>query len=226
MPHKHVAQPVRPKRAHAGERFGRRAVIDVPEHVESSPWLRRVRLVTAGAFVLAMEFSVVTGPFSLFEIQLAQASPLADRTGMVEIVPGPTDVYVQEFSFAEEAKIDLERGVMTASLPEIGADADPAPGSAKAYAKAQVAKRGWSDQDYVCLVKLWNRESKWNYKAHNRGSGAYGIPQALPGRKMASAGSDWKTNPETQIDWGLGYIAGRYDTPCGAWASSQSRGWY
>ena len=106
------------------------------------------------------------------------------------------------------------------SLPTVAAS------DVQQYAHAQVLKRGWSEADFTCLVKLWNRESHWNYKALNRGSGAYGIPQALPGSKMASAGSDWETNPDTQVDWGLGYIAGRYSTPCGAWNHSQSSGWY
>ncbi|GLW28511.1 lytic transglycosylase domain-containing protein [Actinoplanes regularis] len=73
---------------------------------------------------------------------------------------------------------------------------------------------------FACLNKLWNKESGWNYRAENRSSGAYGIPQSLPGSKMASFGSDWKTNPATQIKWGLDYIKKRYDTPCGAWAHS------
>jgi hypothetical protein len=73
---------------------------------------------------------------------------------------------------------------------------------------------------------LWNKESGWRVNAYNSGSGAYGIPQALPGSKMASAGADWQTNAATQIKWGLGYIKGRYGTPCGAWGHSQSVGWY
>lgn len=77
-----------------------------------------------------------------------------------------------------------------------------------------------------CLVNLWSRESGWSTTARNGSSGAYGIPQSLPGSKMASAGSDWRTNPATQIKWGLGYIKGRYGTPCGAWAHSQATGWY
>jgi hypothetical protein len=75
-------------------------------------------------------------------------------------------------------------------------------------------------------VSLWQKESGWNYQASNRSSGAYGIPQALPGSKMASAGADWQTNAGTQISWGLGYISSRYGNPCGAWAKSQSSGWY
>ena len=86
-----------------------------------------------------------------------------------------------------------------------------------------VLARGWSDAEFGCLVALWNRESGWRVNAYNAGSGAYGIPQALPGSKMASAGADWETNAATQISWGLGYIGGRYGTPCGAWAHSEAR---
>lgn len=108
----------------------------------------------------------------------------------------------------------------------VGTGNGTTPAGAKAIAKALVAERGWGDDQFQCLDKLWTRESHWNYKAQNASSGAYGIPQALPGSKMASVGSDWQTNPTTQITWGLGYIAGRYGNPCGAWAHSQSTGWY
>jgi uncharacterized protein YabE (DUF348 family) len=101
----------------------------------------------------------------------------------------------------------------------------PSPGSAKAIARKLVAARGWSDAQYDCLVILWNHESSWRVHASNP-SGAYGIPQALPGSKMASAGPDWQNNAETQIKWGLKYIAGRYQTPCGAWSNWQAQGWY
>lgn len=85
---------------------------------------------------------------------------------------------------------------------------------------------GFKIDQFPCLDKLWKRESGWNYKATNSGSGAFGIPQALPGSKMAKFGDDWQTNPATQIKWGLDYIEGRYDTPCGAWEHSQNTGWY
>jgi hypothetical protein len=85
---------------------------------------------------------------------------------------------------------------------------------------------GFKIDQFPCLDKLWKKESGWNYKASNSGSGAFGIPQALPGSKMAKFGDDWKTNPATQIKWGLDYIEGRYDTPCGAWGHSQDTGWY
>jgi murein DD-endopeptidase MepM/ murein hydrolase activator NlpD len=93
-------------------------------------------------------------------------------------------------------------------------------------ARVMVADRGWGSGQFGCLQSLWNRESGWNYRASNPSSGAYGIPQALPGSKMASAGADWRTNPVTQMTWGLDYIADRYGTPCGAWGHSESSGWY
>ncbi|MFG1699351.1 transglycosylase SLT domain-containing protein [Nonomuraea sp. NPDC049309] len=96
----------------------------------------------------------------------------------------------------------------------------------KSIARAMVAKRGWDTAQFRCLVRLWARESGWNHRAGNRYSGAYGIPQALPGHKMASSGRDWRTNPRTQIRWGLGYIKQRYKTPCRAWSHFQSHHWY
>ncbi len=110
-----------------------------------------------------------------------------------------------------------------ATAPMVGT---PDPGTAQAIAHDLVLAWGWDEQQFSCLVALWDRESHWNVYAHNTKSGAYGIPQALPGEKMASVAADWQTNPTTQITWGLGYIAGRYTDPCGAWTSSETRGWY
>ena len=102
----------------------------------------------------------------------------------------------------------------------------PEPGTAAAYAFEIIAKMGFGDDQYSCLVKLWNRESNWRHTARNRSSGAYGIPQSLPATKMASEGPDYLTNPETQIRWGVKYIKGRYGSPCGALAHSDKLGWY
>ncbi|MFZ2963678.1 MAG: lytic transglycosylase domain-containing protein [Rhodoglobus sp.] len=110
--------------------------------------------------------------------------------------------------------------------PAVPAAGIPDPGSAQAIAYAMLQSMGLGDDEFACLVALWDRESHWNVYAQNPTSGAYGIPQALPGAKMASAGADWQTSATTQITWGLGYIAGRYGTPCGAWAHSVDVGWY
>ncbi|MCO6006667.1 lytic transglycosylase domain-containing protein [Actinoallomurus purpureus] len=106
-----------------------------------------------------------------------------------------------------------------------GGDAVPA-GEAQTIARNMLSSFGWSpSSQFSCLVSLWNRESGWRVHAANA-SGAYGIPQALPGSKMSSAGPDWQNDATTQIKWGLGYIKSRYSTPCGAWGHSQSTGWY
>ena len=98
-------------------------------------------------------------------------------------------------------------------------------GTAQAYAAQLVAARGWAPSDFGCLVSLWSRESGWNTHAANP-SGAYGIPQALPGSKMGAGGGDWQNDPRVQIRWGLGYISGSYGSPCGAWAHSNAYNWY
>ena len=85
---------------------------------------------------------------------------------------------------------------------------------------------GFAEKEYKCLNQLWTKESNWNYKARNKNSGAHGIPQALPATKMNVVSTDWRTNPVTQIRWGLRYISIRYETPCKAWAKHKRSNWY
>jgi resuscitation-promoting factor RpfB len=101
----------------------------------------------------------------------------------------------------------------------------PDPGTAQSTALSLLPSYGFATSQWSCLDDLWTRESDWIYDAENA-SGAYGIPQALPGDKMASAGPDWETDPTTQIKWGLGYIQSVYGTPCGAWSHEEADGWY
>jgi hypothetical protein len=96
----------------------------------------------------------------------------------------------------------------------------------QAVARLLATDKGWGGAQFGCLDRLWTKESSWRWNADNPTSDAYGIPQSLPGEKMASAGSDWVTNPVTQIKWGLTYIAHRYGTPCSAWSFHQSANWY
>jgi len=101
------------------------------------------------------------------------------------------------------------------------------PDGAKAVARDLAAsKYGWGEGEFQCLVQLWQKESGWSYTAMNASSGATGIPQALPGNKMATAGADWQTNAATQVAWGLDYIQRGYGSPCGAWSHSQAVNWY
>ena len=101
------------------------------------------------------------------------------------------------------------------------------PHGAKLVAKAIIAEKyQWGEAQYACLNKLWTKESHWNYKARNKVSGAHGIAQALPAEKMSVVATDWRTNPVTQIRWGLRYITMRYDTPCKAWSHFKAKRYY
>lgn len=113
--------------------------------------------------------------------------------------------------------------------PRPSRDADRQPLASMAprtIGRILAARRGWTGSQFGCLDKLWTRESNWQVHEVNASSGAYGIPQSLPASKLATAGADWRDNPVTQITWGLTYIAGRYGTPCAAWAHSQALNYY
>lgn len=171
-------------------------------------------------------------PITLYSSTLGDAQSLAQAAGdaaepvtldrsnyTVYVTPTPTPTPEPEPEVEEESAASSSGGWAPPFV-------SPDPGTAQAIAYDMVRGRGWGDDQFACLVALWNRESGWRVNAYNAGSGAYGIPQALPGNKMASAGADWETNPATQIAWGLGYIGGRYGDPCGAWSHSESVGWY
>jgi hypothetical protein len=111
-------------------------------------------------------------------------------------------------------------------MPSPSAPAEVEPGSNQALGYSLLIEFGFDASQWPFLNALWIRESGWNHLAENKSSGAYGIPQSLPATKMAVVGPDWRTNPETQIKWGLAYIAARYGNPQGAWAHEQKFGWY
>ncbi|HMG62434.1 MAG TPA: lytic transglycosylase domain-containing protein [Streptosporangiaceae bacterium] len=131
---------------------------------------------------------------------------------------------------AAQAAQAAQQAAASSSTPAASTDPAPppvavAPGSAQQIAMSMLSSYGWASSQFSCLNELWNRESGWRTTAENP-SGAYGIPQALPGSKMASAGPDWQTSATTQIRWGLGYIKGQYGSPCGAWSHEEATGWY
>ncbi|MBA2446232.1 MAG: lytic transglycosylase domain-containing protein [Nocardioidaceae bacterium] len=128
-----------------------------------------------------------------------------------------------------------QRATKAASLPLDHQELDgamtervepPQPTDPRALAQSMLPAYGWSSSEFSCLDQLWVSESDWDPTAINPTSGAYGIPQSLPAEKMATTGSDWRTNPATQIAWGLGYIRDSYGTPCGAWSFKQGNNWY
>ncbi|MFC9561005.1 hypothetical protein [Agromyces sp. NPDC056965] len=128
-----------------------------------------------------------------------------------------------EAAAAEFDRVQAEQAAAAAAALAQANTPDGARSTARALA---ASKYGWNESQFQCLNQLWQKESGWSYTAYNASSGATGIPQSLPGSKMASAGSDWETNAATQISWGLDYIARGYGTPCSAWSHSQSMNWY
>ena len=99
-------------------------------------------------------------------------------------------------------------------------------GAKKVAKSIMFAEYAWGEDQFTCLNRLWTRESHWNYRARNKKSGAHGIPQALPASRMDVVSTDWRTNPVTQIRWGLRYIEARYDQPCKAWAKFKRSNYY
>ena len=132
-----------------------------------------------------------------------------------KIIKEPVNKIVEVKTIQVSSRFEAIRSAVSGTIAEY-----------QEYAKSRCNDYGWTEHDYQCLVSLWYRESGWRVTAENRYSGAYGIPQALPARKMASAGSDYLTNYKTQIDWGLGYISSRYGSPSNAWEHSETNGWY
>ncbi|WP_344312492.1 transglycosylase SLT domain-containing protein, partial [Agromyces terreus] len=168
---------------------------------------------------------------SALDTLYAQLASLRDRSVEVERRYRIGEQEARERAAREAAAAAAAEAAAASSGGGGGDEAPPPgihvdPGSAQAYAASAVARYGWGDSQFRCLYSLWMRESSWRADAYNASSGAYGIPQSLPGSKMASAGSDWRTNPATQIEWGLSYISSRYGTPCAAWAHSEAVNWY
>jgi len=180
------------------------------------------------AFTAALAFVVVL----VFAPQTpaAYADPIAVGGAAAHPAPQSLDVIGPVSTPGARDNYTVTVKVIPVAPPVVAAKGKAGPavpaGEAQQIAYGMVQARGWGDDEFSCLVSLWNKESHWSTTAGNQSSGAYGIPQALPGSKMASAGADWETSAATQITWGLGYIGGRYGTPCNAWGHSQSTGWY
>lgn len=188
---------------------------------------------------LAVEVQTVTEtteiPFEVIE-QPDRLGRAGSRTVVQAGVPG-TEVATITITTVDGVEVSRSVGiglVVTAAVPEIVSVGQlvipPATevekGSNRELGQKMAADRGWTGDEWACLDNLWTRESHWSHTSANKSSGAYGIPQALPGDKMAAYGADWATNPATQIAWGLAYVEGRYGSPCGAWSHFQTKNWY
>jgi hypothetical protein len=153
------------------------------------------------------------------KVLVAELATLRNTTAALE------QKYLQgQAAAAAYAQAASGSGSADGFAPPPGITSNPA--AAQAYAAGAIGAYGWGGSQMQCLIRLWNQESGWRLDAYNTSSGAYGIPQSLPAQKMASAGPDWETNADTQINWGLGYIKRAYGSPCGAWAHEVSHNWY
>jgi hypothetical protein len=199
-------------------------------------------LVVIGVAVGAMVFAPGSGAFSAAEaIEAVPGSHTmalleAEREQLIAMTAAArTLTVVAKPKLASPAQVEAANpGTGTGAGTGTGSgggviyvtSSPPDPNTAQATAYSIMGSFGFSPQTYFgCLLDLWNRESGWVYDAENA-SGAYGIPQSLPGDKMASAGADWQTDPATQIRWGLGYIKTVYGNPCSAWAFEEANGYY
>ena len=176
-----------------------------------------------------------------FETVREDDTALAKGTEIVTVT-GREGSHVVAFESYRAGEVEVGRTILAESqvvapvnqVVKVGTRTAPAvpdappvePGTARAIGLDLMLARGFAESEFACLDALWTRESGWRVNAANSSSGAYGIPQALPGSKMATVAADWKTNPATQITWGLNYITARYGTPCDAWASFQVKNWY
>ena len=186
--------------------------------------------VAATATGLAVSTGVVTSAPSLDGAASALSVAAPARTsakGMTQSGLAEREQRVSRSSDrAPAADLSKQRTLAGGSGVAVTRSQDLSQADPKVLARALMPQLGLSASEFGCLDSLWGSESGWKTHADNPSSSAYGIPQALPGSKMASAGPDWQDNAETQIRWGLGYVKSRYGTPCSAWSFKQGHGWY
>jgi hypothetical protein len=192
----------------------------------------------SGASGLAPVFNMLphSNSIALLEAEREQLIVMSDAASTLSqaskpVMVGPSSVMASAAAAASANSASSNSGSSNSGSSNSGSQqvvqaAAPDPGTAQHIGYEMLPQFGYNQTtEWTCLLDLWNKESGWLYDAYNP-SGAYGIPQSLPGDKMASAGSDWETNPATQIKWGLGYIQSVYGTPCGAWDHEVADNWY
>ena len=174
-----------------------------------------------GSQALAEDRHPTTSPVPQVSVRHSSAGDVAERASRDADRPSLAQLKRQALHQRAAASDRGSGPVKVATAQLADPDADP-----RDIALAMLPRYGWSASEFSCLDQLWVSESDWRTDATNPVTGAYGIPQALPPEKMAAAGPDWRTNPVTQIEWGLGYIRDSYGTPCSANAFKIANGWY
>ena len=160
------------------------------------------------------------------EVETETAKVVSDTAALQAALTAAQEKKAAEDAAAEAARVAAEEAAAAEQAAADLAAANTVEGAKATARQLMSSQYGWGEDQFACLDSLWTKESGWNYQAYNPGGGATGIPQALPGSKMASAGADWQTNAATQIAWGLGYISSVYGAPCSAWGHSQAMNWY
>lgn len=184
--------------------------------------------VAASAAAAAWPSVSLAGPAAFSNLTIAGGTAPADQPGTqhhLGATRAPAAGHAAALTGHAAAKRAQSRQARWARKPAHAA-APPSSGSPRSIAKTMLASFGWSSSQFSCLEPLWAGESGWRVTASNPTTGAYGIPQALPAPRMASAGPDWHTDATTQIKWGLKYIQGTYGSPCAAWRHERAVGWY
>jgi hypothetical protein len=218
------------------------ARIDATTALTESTGLRHEQLSAYETIAAAKALDRAEDTIAAANATLAAADGKVDASGLAASVASlsdyrsiPIDEVVDltevtrteaEKTAAAAAEFDRAQAESAAAAAEAAAAANTPDGARATARELAESQYGWGESQFQCLDRLWQKESGWSYTAYNASSGATGIPQSLPGSKMATAGADWQTNATTQVTWGLGYIASAYGTPCSAWSHSQSVNWY
>lgn len=190
------------------------------------PSFRKPLLVMTAAFAITILASVNT---TFAQVNFGKEVIRPDEPSAISIMVDPPVVLTQSIGSID---LGLTRSIDAAEMAKVSLAARQVqlaktPQGARVVANELVATTyKWGAKQMACLNILWNNESHWNFKAHNYSSGATGIAQALPGNKMDVVATDWRTNPVTQIKWGIRYIKIRYGTPCRALANTRWSGYY
>lgn len=198
----------------------------------STPARAVVAVATAGAVTGIGVLSVGAAPRDVASTPEQSSAAIRSQTESILATHADAEARAVSRSALRPPVAAVQRATKSAALPvrrqALGGavTTEVPPASPQQIAMSMLASYGWDSSQFSCLDAVWIRESAWNPYAENSSSGAYGIPQALPASKMAAFGSDWSTNPATQIEWGLWYIQQSYGSPCGAWAFWQSHNWY
>jgi hypothetical protein len=162
------------------------------------------------------------------ELTVASSVELETTQSALVVEPGTTEFLFLEDDLtatASGAIFSTQMALVSAVSRQVELARTPI-GAKKVAKSILLDEYGFSEKEYKCLNQLWTKESNWNYKSRNKKSGAHGIPQALPASKMNVVSTDWRTNPVTQIRWGLRYISIRYETPCKALSKHKRSNWY